>query len=195
MEQIRGPARALSVAGIYVDMKKKSLLSKAVTYKWAATQTDLNRVVGLKLNVNSAPQVQALLYQVFKLPVKKKRVPGKGEVITADDDALVSLLNYTKSKSDSVIKSTTKAKWNRMHLTIKLIRIIRRLRKRLSSYIDIKVSSDLRLRSIWKVSATETGRWACEKFVDGTGCNAQTFPREPLEIEDEIIRMIERGEI
>ncbi len=149
MEQIRGPARALSVAGFYVDMERKSMLSKAVTYKWAVAQTDLNKIVGLQLNVNSPPQVQALLYRVFKLPIKKNRVPGKAEAVTADDDALVSLLNYTKSKSDSVIKSATKAKWNRMHLVIKLIRIIRRLRKRLSSYIDISISLDMRLRSIW----------------------------------------------
>jgi hypothetical protein len=42
------------------------------------------------------------------------------------------------------------------------------------------------MRATYKVAATETGRWACEKYVDGTGVNSQTFPREAIEIPDDL---------
>ena len=34
--------------------------------------------------------------------------------------------------------------------------------------------------------ATETGRWSAEKFIDDTGLNSMTLPRDPVEVDDEL---------
>lgn len=187
MSEVRGPAKAMAKAGFLVDEERRAFYEKALTYKWAGLQRDLNKLVGTELNANSPLQVMTLLYDVLKLPEHKNEEGNR----TADDDALISLLNFTKTKHDSVVKKETKQKWLRQHIIVKLIKMIRGVRKVISSYITIKISDDGRIRSTWKVPTVETGRWAAEKFVDGTGLNSQTFPRDPIEIEDDIMKMIE----
>ena len=49
------------------------------------------------------------------------------------------------------------------------------------------VSEDGRSRSFVKPTGAETFRWSMAKFLDGTGMNMQTLPRDPVEIEDESI--------
>jgi len=36
------------------------------------------------------------------------------------------------------------------------------------------------------VPATETGRWSAEKYIDDTGLNSMTLPRDPVEIPDDL---------
>lgn len=60
----------------------------------------------------------------------------------------------------------------------------------LSSYLHAKTSADGRMRGTFKVAATETGRWACEKYVDGTGVNSQTFPREAIDIPEDLDTLV-----
>jgi hypothetical protein len=47
------------------------------------------------------------------------------------------------------------------------------------------------LRSTFKVGGTETWRWAAMKYVDGTGFNAQTLPRDPVEVDDSLLTTVD----
>lgn len=71
--------------------------------------------------------------------------------------------------------------------------LVRGDRKMMSSYILARTSADGRMRSLFKVPAAETGRWSAEKSIDGSGCNSQTFPREAIDIPDDLDKII--GEV
>jgi hypothetical protein len=71
---------------------------------------------------------------------------------------------------------------------------IRGIRQVLSNYVlermrdgTSRVSVDHRMRSTVKVGGTETFRWSMMKYVDGTGFNAQTLPRDPVEVDDSLL--------
>ena len=50
----------------------------------------------------------------------------------------------------------------------------------------IKPSSDGKIHSTVTVAGPETGRFSMSKYVDNTGVNAQTFPRDSIEIPEEL---------
>lgn len=187
-----GIARDISKTGMPVDEERRNLLEKALMNQWAEYQQVLNHLVGGELNVNSTKQVPAILYDILKLP---PRIDRKTKNRTADEDAIVSLIALTKEKKDASVRKETIKEWTRKFLILKGILLIRGIRKCLSSYILIKRSDDGRIRHILKVGATETGRWSDEKFVDDTGCNTQTFPRDPIFVPEAIEEMIRKGEV
>lgn len=167
----------ISRAGLAVDEERRGVLRTGFTYLWANAQADLNALTGFNLNVNSSKQVCALLYDGLKLPEHRNRETGDR---TADEDALISLLGTTKAHLDKLSREGAKEEWIAKLLIIKLIWMIRGLRKRRSTYIDFDTSADGKVRSSYKMGP-ETGRGAAEKYVDGTGVNSQTFPRDPIE--------------
>jgi hypothetical protein len=97
--------------------------------------------------------------------------------ITSDADALVSLINTCKSKIEEYKTSAKRNEWRLKLGFVELTNRLRGINKLLSSYINTPISNDGRCKSLYKVNGTETGRLACNKFVDGTGVNGQTFPR------------------
>src|SRR5574338_184728 len=187
MEQIQ-IAREISRTGLLIDKQRRDLLFKAATKRWRKRQGMFNFLASFynpkfrhDCNVNSPPQMKHLLYEDMKLPVKKKR-DGK---VTTDEDAIVELLTYIKGEREKVSRADAVQRWTEKEAILSTIIEIRGLRKLISSYLNTRLSTDGRLRSTYKVTSVETARWACELFVDKTGVNAQTFPREGYEITEE----------
>lgn len=176
----------ISQVGIEVDMERRALLARALIKKWTKMQWAINMLCREEeVNVNS-PKLKKILYTKLKLPERKKRDKNGNWVVTTDDAALVSLLAFTKGKIEEYKTQSKKDEWEKLFYIVQLIHKIRGVRKLLSSYIAVKVSANGRLRSMYKVGGAETGRWSCNKFVDGTGLNAQTFYRGTIEIPDDI---------
>jgi DNA polymerase I-like protein with 3'-5' exonuclease and polymerase domains len=150
-------------------------------HRWWKLQALMETLSGKPVNVRS-PKLKDLLYGDFKLPTRRNRGGG----ITTDEDAIVSLLTYCTDYITGLKQASTITDWKRKLLVLKAILEIRGLRQLLSNYIKNEISDDNRIRSIYKFAATETGRSACEGYVDGTGNNAQTFPRGIVEIPDGI---------
>jgi len=173
-------AEHISESGMLIDQDRRGLLELAVTYKYAKNQDLLERLTRVGFNANSHPQVQTMLYDTLKLPVHRHR-DGK---VTADEDALIALIALCKEKTGTIRREKELAEWQTKFLIVKMIMLIRGHRK-LLSYLRAKISMDGRSRSTYKVPATETGRWAAEKYVDGTGVNAMTFPRDYVELPPE----------
>src|SRR5574338_165502 len=181
-------AREISRTGLLIDKQRRDLLFKAATKRWRKRQGMFNFLASFynpkfrhDCNVNSPPQMKHLLYEDMKLPVKKKR-DGK---VTTDEDAIVELLTYIKGEREKVSRADAVQRWTEKEAILSTIIEIRGLRKLISSYLNTRLSTDGRLRSTYKVTSVETARWACELFVDKTGVNAQTFPREGYEITEE----------
>lgn len=174
-------AIAMSRNGMLVDMERRALFFKALMHEWNTKQFFFNSLAGRYINVNGKQTLYDYLYIDLKLPVKRNFDGG----ITADEDAIVSLITHTNSYLKNLKRASSITDWTVKLEALKLILEIRGIRKLLSSYINPKISSDNRVRSSYKLSP-ETGRWAAEKFIDQTGFNAQTMPRGDINIPDDI---------
>lgn len=170
----------VSSSGLHVDLERREILRKALMIKWGKLQFVLDRLVGHKLNVNSPPVTKRTLYDELKLPPRRN---GEGG-LTTDEDAIVSLITYCKNHVDTLKREASIQEWTVKMEVCKLILQIRGIRKFLSSYILAPISADGRIRSAFKAWNTETGRWAAQKYIDGTGVNAQTFARGKVEVPD-----------
>lgn len=173
----------ISNSGMLIDKNRLKLLEGALIARWARLQYLLDGVAQFEVNVKS-PLLKDWLYN-------KEAEGGLGmppkyyqKKVTTNDDALVSLISWAKTKIDESKKEETKRKYRLRLNIIKAIREIREIRQKLSMYIDAKVSEDDRSRSSYKYGP-DTGRWAAQKYVDGTGYNHQTHPRDTITVPDE----------
>ena len=172
--------KSISQNGLLRDEERVQILKNELRKKWARKQWALNQLCRKDVNVRST-MLKGILYEYFKLPVKKNRAGG----ITTDEDAIVSLIGYCKDQQGKMKSDAGKLDWEIKLTVCKLILEIRGFRQLLSNYINKSVSEDGRIHSTYKHAVVETGRWSCEKFVDGSGINAQTVPREAIEITSE----------
>jgi uracil-DNA glycosylase len=175
-------AHHIGDSGMLVDVERRDFIQAALLSKWAKKQAILDALVGEDVNVRSTA-LKRILYDksCLGLPTRRKH----DGTITTDEDAVVSLIAFCKDKMESVKMDATKFEWRKKQLVCSTILEIRGIRQNLSTYImGNRVGLDGRLHSTYKAAATETGRWAAQKYVDGSGINAQTMPREPIEIED-----------
>ena len=178
MQQLPAAAR-ISKAGALIDVARREELRKLLELKWAINQFVLEQLSGFRVNVNSPKQMRTLLYDKKALGLPERKKDGE---LTTDEDAIVSLIGYVKEHLKKLKPGgAANEYWKTRGEILDVILRIRGIRKLLSSYIKVRISDDNRLRAVFKVVATETGRWACSTYIDGTGTNAQTFPREVLE--------------
>lgn len=171
----------LGLEGFLVDQERLNQIKGVVERKRAKLIIFTQKLAGRPINVGSNKQMTKLLYEDWKLPkrVKTNRKTGKTS-LTADEDAIVSLISYTQQRIEEVKKESTKHEYRiKLHF-LKLVIQLRGTEKLLSSYINIRLH-DGKVKSLWKVPGTETGRWSAVKFVDGSGFNLQTVPRDPVE--------------
>ena len=179
-------ALEISRTGMLVDMDRRETFRLSLLYEWNTKQYFLNSLAGKYINVNGKQTLYDFLYIDLKLPIRRNYDGG----ITADEPAIVSLITHTNNYLGNLKQAKAITDWNVKLEVLKLILEIRGIRKLLSSYIKPRVSADNRARSTYKIS-NETGRWACEKFVDGSGFNAQTMPRGDINIPDNLSEPID----
>lgn len=167
------PVHYMMQKGIKIDVKKKSEYAKKYHGQWKEKQEKLNAVSGQDLNVNSPKQIKEWLYGTLNLPVRKHRGSP-----TTREDALRNLMSLCQEKVNEIKTASARDRWLRGLLSIMLILQIRSLRKRISSYIDVDIDPDFRMRTTLSVGGTETGRFSSSKTLWDTGCNLQTIPHE-----------------
>lgn len=186
MEQIELQCH-IADSGMPIDTSRRALIEIALLNKWARRQSMLNQLTGFETNVRS-PKLKKILFDAdkFGLPARRNRDGG----LTADEDAIVSLIGFCQDRVESLKTDAGRLPWRIKLGACKLILEIRGMRQVLSNYITLeqrnkigRFSSDGRLRSTFKVGP-ETGRWSSTKYIDGTGVNGQTMPRDPIEVED-----------
>ena len=185
MRQI-GLQRHISDSGLLRDEERRALLERVLIDKWNKRQWILNGLVGVNCNVRS-PKLKGILYgkNQLNLPEQRNRKGG----VTTDEDAIVKLIGYCKNHLVGLSKPDAITSWQVRLAVCKLVLEIRGMRQVLSNYIletkkHRRAGSDGRVRSLFYLGP-ETGRWAASKYVDGSGFNAQTLPRDPVEIKEE----------
>lgn len=173
--------QSMSRNGMLCDMERRGLFEKALYLRWNKLQAIMELCAGRPVNVRS-PKLKDLLYGEFGLPPRRNRGGG----VTTDEDAIVGLITHCTDHISKLKTESARSEWKKKLLVLKSILEIRGLRQLISNYIKSGVSHDNRIRSIYKFAATETGRAACEGYVDGTGNNAQTFPRGIVDVPDDL---------
>lgn len=121
---------------------------------------ELTAMIGRDINVKSSQQIQTLLYDELRLPVKKKYGTGQP---TVDEYSLKELRAETN------------------HPVLALILEERHLRTKESNYINVTFDSDpdgeLYLGYMGNIGGTKTGRWSYNKSPKWRGSSPQTVPK------------------
>lgn len=199
-------ARDISLTGFLVDKERRALLRVALIDEWVDHQNKLNKLCGITydinkeligsilstkktgseykkllsicgLNCNSPKAVADYLYSYLQLPPRFNKTGGR----TTDEDSMIATLTYCKNQTEKFKSEDKKMEMIKNFLIVKFIVIIRQIRKKLSNYIDYGISDDGRVRALFALAA-ETGRWTCYKFLDDTGMNMQTIPRDKVKV-------------
>jgi DNA polymerase len=171
-------AQHLSESGMLVDQARVQEIKEAVTSNLETSRSLLFAINGEAFLTSSPKQVINFLHKKLGLPTRSNR----DNKTTTNEDALVSLIHYAQKEMDSRKTEKSKQDWFFKLSALKLLLKVRGYEKLVSSYLNIETSPDGRVRSSYKISGTETGRWSASNYVDGSGFNSQTIPRESIEI-------------
>jgi uracil-DNA glycosylase family 4 len=182
MELQNEVALPLSENGFEFDSERRDQIATFVRKDRAKYIIFLNTLAGYPVNAASSKQLCKLFYETLGLPVRKKtnRKTGKTS-LTSDEDATVSLIGYCLNHISKLKTDRVKEEWLRKLHILKLTLKIKGYDKLDSSYFKVTLHNG-RMKSLYKVSGTETGRLAMSKYVDGSGLNISTIPREAIEI-------------
>lgn len=144
-----------------LGIRDNELLPK---YNKLITDTEhlLFKLAGQPFNINSPKQVAHILYDILSIPRRK----------STDEDTLVALLA-------NVVKKDEQRRFIETLLTT------RRYRKSVSTYIDIKLDYDGRLRTSFNITGAETGRSSTSKpdepvRPEGMGLALQTLTKRGI---------------
>lgn len=167
----------LNTTGLLIDPNRNKQLLNVVETELAKKLQLMQAIAGRYVNPNGKIVLKDILFNQFKLPPRRD---GEGK-LTTKEEAIVSLIAYCKGEAESKKLPAAKFEWEKRWAFLKLLIRTRGLLKLRSNYINFEISDDGRIKSTYKLG-TETGRWSCSKSIDDKGVNAQTMPREILEL-------------
>ena len=154
------PLTAMEVRGVRFDVARRNELRREYRNKIKMLTDSLQRQVGHELNPNSHPQMTKWLYKELGYPKVMKLNKETGTYgLTADNDALVKCMAYKACEALTTVLS------------------IRELGKIYSTYLDVKLDEDKRIRCSYNITGTETGRLSSSATAEGTGTNLQNIPK------------------
>ncbi len=150
-------AFALSCAsreGVLIDKTARDELVEKTRENIKELEKEINELAGKDLNPNSTKQVQKLLYEELKFPViYKDNKP------TANEEALRRLEKRYPNEA----------------ILAKIIEY-RKSYKLVSTFLDVNVDEDGRMRTSYNPSGTKGARISSSKSLWGTGMNLQNIP-------------------
>lgn len=155
-----GPVMHMQEQGVRIDVKMKGEALKQLREESSSLQTELSKIIGHEVNVNSPKQMTSLLYDELGLPVQYNRTSGNR---TADEEAI-------KKISKLLIPQNVQS-------ALELVLKIRHNEKLCSTYLEAPVDGDERIRSAYNIGGTETGRLSSSASIFGTGTNLQNIPK------------------
>mgnify|MGYP003393050720 CR=1 FL=1 len=151
---------AMGERGVRVDEKRLQQLLGALDYLVERRKKAFCKFAGRTVNLNSPKQVKEYLYDDLKLPVQYQR-KKRGEAVakvTTDEEAIERLAKkYDKPGLRLIIK-------------------VRESEKKRGTYAEVKTDPDGRLRTVYGVTGTVTGRLNSKQTPFGTGWNSQNAP-------------------
>lgn len=157
-QQLIDPFLEMTMRGIKINLDLLSDKRKIYSDSIKSDQELLDTQVGHPLNTSSPKQMKEFLYTELKLPTKYSSKKGKAKTVTTDTDAIKELKRKYKLPVLDTILS------------------IKENRKIYSTYLELKLDSDKRVRTVYDITGTTTGRLASRTTARGTGMNLQNVP-------------------
>lgn len=151
------PLMEMEYNGFLVDTAGVAKAKKTFERKIRALQHGLNKLAGKEINPGSSPQMISYFYGTCMIKPYINRKTGNATCDT------VALHRIAKKKARGSIEA-------------RMIIKIRKYSKLVSTYFNIALDSDNRLRCSHKITGTVSGRIATEKTFFGTGANLQNQP-------------------
>lgn len=148
------------VRGVRVDLAARARFSAELSREIDKRDQYFKTVLGHPLNPASSPQMKKLFYEDLRLPIVWKRTPV-GNTPTLDDKALELL----------------KVKEPIVRPLINAIQEIRSLRVFQSTFVEMALDEDKRMRCSYNVCGAETFRFSSSQNAFGTGGNLQNVPK------------------
>jgi len=153
------PLMHIQAKGVRSDEHLRKLLRDFYSKRLKENQRILDEAVGYSLNVMSPKQMGKFLYEELGL---KERISRKTHRRTVNEEALKAMAKkYNSQVFDLILK-------------------IREDRKMLSTFIEMPLGEDKRVRTTYSIGGTLSGRLASHAYIDGTGGNLQNIPKEPI---------------
>lgn len=149
------PLMEATRVGMRVDLDVRDKLKAKLLKEIENLQTVVDYAAGGSLNVKSSQQVQAFLYGVLKLPVKRNRKTGNPSV---DKDAIAEL---AKTSTNPIL-----------HAIIQ----VRERRTLVETFLNSAIDADGRMRCNFDITGTRTGRLSSRASIYGSGTNLQNIP-------------------
>ena len=145
--------------GVKIDASKQIELRSEYEKRLSTIQADLDDLLGFSVNCRSPRQISDLFYKVLgQRPIFNRKTGG----VSTDDESLTKLLSrepLLKPLIDDILSFRSNS-------------------VQLSTFINVTVDSDGRLRCYYNPSGTETYRLASGENAFGTGTNFQNFPAD-----------------
>jgi len=153
-EQVRliEPLTFMSEYGIKMDVVGMAAMSSDYADRLEYLQEQLNLVSGKILNPRSPAQLKEYFYKE-----KGARAITKKGSVTTDEKALKKLTTKGHSEAEIILE-------------------MRELGKAKSTYLDMKLDADNRIRCAMNAVGTKFGRLSSSKTIFGTGANMQNQP-------------------
>lgn len=148
----------MMIRGVRCNEKIKGELALELDSKKCELEIRLNRIIGQELNVRSHKQMKEFFYEDLGVKVIRSRKGKRGP--TLDDKAL-----QTIAKRTPVLKPV-----------VAIISDIRSTGVFLSTFVNMSLDADRRIRCSYNPSGTETFRWNSSANAFGTGTNLQNIP-------------------
>jgi uracil-DNA glycosylase family 4 len=149
------PLMAATATGIRIDTELRAAVRADFELKIERLQNFLDAGAGQHVNVKATKDVQWLLYDKLKLPVKTSRKTGN---VTADKNAINELGGkYNNPLLQTVLR-------------------IREYRDFIERYLSAPLSADNRMRCSFDPTGTKSNRLASRASLDGSGTNLQNIP-------------------
>ncbi len=159
MHSLIEPLYQMQKRGVRFDVERCKEVRKQYKEEIEMLEKRLVEEVGHELNCNSHKQMTTWLYTELNLPKKTKLRKSTGEqTLAADEEALNEL--YDKHKIPA----------------LRTILEIRERKKIYSTYLEVKLDEDKRIRCAYQITGTETGRLSSNQTARGTGTNLQNIP-------------------
>lgn len=153
------PLLTMQKKGVRFNAGLRTTVKHQVIKEIEVLQAKLDEEVGHALNVRSPLQMKNWLYKELGLKERTKKRKGTNEItIAADEETLEAIYQETKDER------------------IKTILAIREKQKVLSTYLEVELDQDKRIRCSYLISGTETGRLSSRETLRGTGTNLQNIP-------------------
>ncbi len=143
--------------GVLIDVETRTKIGEETEAKLEATREKIHTHLGFDLNPSSPKQLQALLYDKWKLPVQRNK--------------------EKRPTTDAVALKILRGKFPQHHSLLSNIIEFRELRTLLGTFVKATLSPESRVHTSYNVAGTVTGRLSSSKTIDGLGGNLQNIPR------------------